>query len=172
MSKSGSKLTIRITIALTYALVNLEETSRGGSTSGGTRWRTQRNITELKPIGSSSRSRSKSTHPIHSRNPSRTSASTGSLRNSGQNRNLHLDISSSSSGSVGISSSDPVVEFEVMSIVVFGGVVTGVLESGEAPEGQGEDDEDGHDDAEACGDFVAHVFGVVEVWGCGWGFDV
>lgn len=135
MSKSGSKLTIGITIALTYALVNLEETSRGGSTSGGTRWRTQRNITELHPIGSSSRSRSKSTHPIHSRNPSRTSASTSSLRNSGQNRNLHLDISSSSSGSVSISSSDPVVEFEVMSIVVFGGVVTRVLESGEAPEG-------------------------------------
>lgn len=133
MSELGPKLTIRITITLTYALVNLEETSRGGSTSGGTRWRTQRNITELNPISSSSRSNP--THPIHSRNPSRTSASTSSLRNSGQNRNLHLDISSSSSRSVSISSSDPVIEFEVMSIVVFGGVVTRVLESGEAPEG-------------------------------------
>jgi hypothetical protein len=46
-------------------------------------------------------------------------------------------------------------------------VVTRVFDCREAPECEGEDDEDGHDNAEGSGDFVAHLEDIVSG-----GFDV
>jgi hypothetical protein len=49
----------------------------------------------------------------------------------------------------------------MMLLIMRSCIVFGVLDSREAPECQGEDDEDGHDYAEGCGDFVTHFEGVV-----------
>lgn len=75
---------------------------------------------------------------------------------------MHLHITINVGGSPCLSAHEgyPCVDLSVVLCIVGCGVVAGVFDGRETPECQGEEDEDGHDDAEGGGDFVAHV----EVW--------